>query len=130
MKEKKFNLNYLLSGSEGTLAIVGEAKLRLTPLPKYKFLSVVKYEFFNDALLDAEKLLGYDPVAIETIDEKVLSLAKTDEIVLVSGKLVPIGDVKEIQMPIGGIAKEIFVQEGDIVKKGDLLMYVNLEIQN
>ena len=45
-----------------------------------------------------------------------LTFAKTDEIVLVP-KIVPIGDVKEIQMPIGGIAKEILVNEGDYVKK-------------
>ena len=56
-----------------------------------------------------------------------LSLAKTDEIVLVSGKLVPIGDVKEIQMPIGGIAKEILVEEGDLVNKGDLLIQLDKE---
>ena len=56
-----------------------------------------------------------------------LSLAKTDEIVLVSGKIVPVGDVKEIQMPIGGIAKEILVNEGDLVKKGDLLIQLDNE---
>ena len=56
-----------------------------------------------------------------------LTFAKTDEIVLVSGKIVPIGDVKEIQMPIGGIAKEIFVNEGDIVEKGDLLIQLDKE---
>ena len=56
-----------------------------------------------------------------------LTFAKTDEIVLVSGKIVPIGDVKEIQMPIGGIAKEILVNEGDIVKKGDLLIQLDKE---
>ena len=80
--EKKFNLNYLLSGSEGTLAIVSEAKLRLTALPKHKLLLVVKYEDFDDALRDAEILLENDPAAIETIDEKILSLAKEDEIYL------------------------------------------------
>ncbi len=79
---KNFNLNYLLSGSEGTLAVVSKAKLRLTPLPKHKSLLVVKYETFDDALSDAEKLLKSDPAAIETIDEKILSLAKEDEIYL------------------------------------------------
>ena len=78
--EKKFNLNYLLSGSEGTLAIVSEVKLRLTPLPKYNQLLVVKYEIFDDALRDAKNLLEHDPAAIETIDEKILGLAKKDEI--------------------------------------------------
>ena len=56
-----------------------------------------------------------------------LTFAKTDEIVLVAGKIVPIGDVKEIQMPIGGIAKEILVNEGDYVKKGDLLIQLDKE---
>lgn len=77
---KNFNLNYLLSGSEGTLAVVSKAKLRLTPLPKHKILLVVKYKTFDDALSDAEMLLKFDPAAIESIDEKILSLAKGDEI--------------------------------------------------
>ena len=55
-----------------------------------------------------------------------LSLAKTDEIVLV-WKNCLIGDVVEIQMPIGGIAKEILVKEGDFVKKGDLLIQLDKE---
>ena len=80
--ENFFNLNYLLSGSEGTLAVVSKAKLCLTPLPKHKSLLVVKYETFDDALSDAEMLLKSDPAAIETIDEKILSLAKEDEIYL------------------------------------------------
>ena len=75
-----FNLNYMLSGSEGTLAIVHEAKLRLTPLPRYKQLLVVKYESFHEALAAAEILVQADPTAIETIDEKILTLAKEDEI--------------------------------------------------
>ncbi|MBF0279366.1 MAG: FAD-binding oxidoreductase [SAR324 cluster bacterium] len=76
----RFNLNYLLSGSEGTLALICEAKLKLTPLPKYKQLMVVKYQSFNDALSDAQNLLQNDPVSIETIDEKILALAKEDTI--------------------------------------------------
>ena len=80
--ESNFNLNYLLSGSEGTLAIVCGAKLRLTDLPKYKILLVVKYENFDDALQDAQVLVENDPAAIETIDEKILSLVKEDEIYL------------------------------------------------
>jgi FAD/FMN-containing dehydrogenase/Fe-S oxidoreductase len=80
--EKKFNLNYLLSGSEGTLAVVSELKLRLTALPKYKRLLVVKYEHFDDALRDAQILVENDPAAIETIDENILSLAKEDDIYL------------------------------------------------
>ena len=46
-----------------------------------------------------------------------LSIAKTDEILVVQGKLEPIGKVKEIQIPIGGVARELLVEGGDLVKK-------------
>ena len=50
-----------------------------------------------------------------------LSVAKTDEIVTVSGKLEPIGSVQEIQMPLGGIASEILVKDGQEVKRQRIL---------
>ena len=56
-----------------------------------------------------------------------ISIAKTDEVILVTGKIVPKGDVKKIQMPIGGITKDILVKEGDIVTKGDLLIELDKE---
>ncbi|MGA1136194.1 MAG: FAD-binding and (Fe-S)-binding domain-containing protein, partial [bacterium] len=75
-----FNLNYLLAGSEGTLVLVHEAKLKLTPLPAFQELIVVKYESFDDALRAAGILVQSDPTAIETVDEKILGLAREDEI--------------------------------------------------
>ena len=56
-----------------------------------------------------------------------LALAKTDEIVMVQGKLEPIGKVKEIQIPVGGVIKEILVQSGDRVKKGQILIVLDKE---
>lgn len=48
--------------------------------------------------------------------------AKIDESVPVQGKLEPKGFVKEIQAPVGGVIDQIHVQEGQRVKKGDLLV--------
>ena len=56
-----------------------------------------------------------------------LCLAKTEEIVVATGKLEPVGQVKEIQMPIGGIAKTILVHNGDTVKAGEVLMRLDAE---
>ena len=56
-----------------------------------------------------------------------LSLAKTEEIVVANGKLQPIGSVKEIQMPLGGIAEAILVNDGDRVKAGQVLMRLDTE---
>jgi len=51
-----------------------------------------------------------------------LALAKTEEIVTAPGKLEPLGVVKDIQMPVGGVVDEILVKEGDPVRKGQLLL--------
>jgi FAD/FMN-containing dehydrogenase/Fe-S oxidoreductase len=75
-----FDLNRILAGSEGTLALITEAKLELTKIPKFKRLIVIHYACFDDALLATENLLELEPAAIETIDEKILTLAKEDEI--------------------------------------------------
>ena len=46
-----------------------------------------------------------------------LGFAKTDEVVIALGKLEPKGDVKDIQIPIGGVIEEILVESGDNVEK-------------
>ncbi|WP_226594618.1 FAD-binding and (Fe-S)-binding domain-containing protein, partial [Microseira wollei] len=79
-QQENFNLNWILAGSEGTLAVITSAKLKLTPLPKSKQLLAIHYRCFDDALSAAETLLASEPAAIETIDEKILSLAKQDAI--------------------------------------------------
>ncbi|MFM7170293.1 MAG: hemolysin D, partial [Cyanobium sp.] len=39
-----------------------------------------------------------------------LALAKTEEIVTAPGKLEPLGVVKEIRMPVGGVVDDILVK--------------------
>ena len=56
-----------------------------------------------------------------------LSIAKTDEIIVVQGKIVPIGEVTDIKMPMGGITKRILVNEGDYVDEGDILLELDDE---
>jgi hemolysin D len=56
-----------------------------------------------------------------------LALAQTEEIVVAQGKLQPIGSVKEIQMPVGGVAAAILVKDGQQVKAGEVLMRLDTE---
>ena len=56
-----------------------------------------------------------------------LALAKTEEIVTAPGKLEPLGVVKDIQMPVGGVVDEILVKEGDRVQKGQVLLRLDTE---
>jgi|TARA_B100000674_G_scaffold315282_1_gene262218 HlyD family secretion protein len=56
-----------------------------------------------------------------------LALARTEEIVVAPGQLEPIGSVQDIQMPVGGVADQILVKEGDRVRAGQVLMKLDTE---
>ncbi|MBM5819244.1 MAG: HlyD family efflux transporter periplasmic adaptor subunit [Cyanobacteria bacterium K_DeepCast_150m_m2_101] len=56
-----------------------------------------------------------------------LALAKTDEVVVAPGKLQPIGDVKTIQMPVGGVLETMLVKDGQRVTKGQVLLRLDNE---
>ena len=56
-----------------------------------------------------------------------LAFAKTEEVVTAPGKLEPIGDVKTVQMPQGGVLKQMLVKEGQRVSKGEVLLRLDNE---
>ncbi|OOH91465.1 hypothetical protein BMT54_02160 [Pasteurellaceae bacterium 15-036681] len=76
--ESEFNLTRILTGSEGSLAFICEAKLNLLPIPKYRTLINIKYNSFDAALRSAPFMLQAQALSVETVDSKVLNLAKQD----------------------------------------------------
>ncbi|WP_064709659.1 D-2-hydroxyglutarate dehydrogenase YdiJ [Rhizobium bangladeshense] len=74
----RFDLNAVLCGSEGTLALIAEAELNLLPIPAHAALINIRYGDFNTALEDARNLVALKVASVETIDEKVLGLARRD----------------------------------------------------
>ncbi len=72
------DLSRLITGSEGSLAFVCEAKLNLTPILKAKTLINIKYDSFDSALRHSPALVEAKATSVETIDSKVLNLAKQD----------------------------------------------------
>jgi FAD/FMN-containing dehydrogenase/Fe-S oxidoreductase len=73
-----FDLSRLLTGAEGSLAFVAEAKLNVTPIAPYKCLINVKYDSFESALRNAPFLVAARATSVETVDSKVLDLARND----------------------------------------------------
>ncbi len=49
-------------------------------------------------------------------------IAKIEEAIPATGKLEPTGTVKEVQSPVNGVVKAIYVDDGQKVKKGDRLL--------
>jgi Fe-S oxidoreductase/FAD/FMN-containing dehydrogenase len=74
--DRRFNLAPLLVGSEGTLAVTLEAKLRLVELPKAKAVLVIQFDDLLDALAATPAILGHGPSAVEVVDRHVLDATR------------------------------------------------------
>ncbi|MGK0275437.1 MAG: FAD/FMN-containing dehydrogenase/Fe-S oxidoreductase [Ilumatobacter sp.] len=65
----------ILTGSEGTLALLGQITVHLEPLARQPHLAVIAYPRFEDAIRDSNRLKVAAPMAIECLDERTISLA-------------------------------------------------------
>jgi FAD/FMN-containing dehydrogenase/Fe-S oxidoreductase/molybdopterin-guanine dinucleotide biosynthesis protein A len=70
------NLAHLLVGSEGTLALILEAKLGLVELPPARAVLVIQFGDLLDALAATPLILAHGPSAVEVIDKYVLDATK------------------------------------------------------
>jgi HlyD family secretion protein len=57
-----------------------------------------------------------------------ISIAKIGQVVPAHGKLIPAGEAHEVQSPVQGVISEVLVHNGDVVKKGQILMKMNQEV--
>lgn len=74
----EFDLSRIITGSEGSLGFVTEAKLSITPIARHKCLLNIKYDSFESALRNAPFLVAAQATSVETVDSKVLDLARND----------------------------------------------------
>jgi len=73
-----YALHHLLTGSEGTLAVLTEITLRLAPLPPYRRTLLAAFDSLDDAAEAALRVeaTGYRPSAIELIERAAVQLAQ------------------------------------------------------
>ena len=68
------NLAHLLVGSEGTLALTTAVTLKLSPLPAHRVMGVCHFPSFRAAMETTRHIVGLGPVAVELVDNNILSL--------------------------------------------------------
>jgi FAD/FMN-containing dehydrogenase/Fe-S oxidoreductase len=66
------NLTPIFVGSEGTLGVTLESKLRLVELPRAKAVLVVHFTQLLDALAATPSILRHEPAAVELLDKYIL----------------------------------------------------------
>ena len=62
------DLTNILAGSEGTLAAIFSAELKISPLPREKGLGLIFFASVGEAMQATVELLDLKPAAIEHID--------------------------------------------------------------
>ena len=76
LPENKFDLTRLLVGSEGTLGIVTEARVRLVNEPAHKMLVVLGYPDIAAAGDATAAILEHRPTACEGIDSRIVDVVR------------------------------------------------------
>jgi FAD/FMN-containing dehydrogenase/Fe-S oxidoreductase len=74
--EKPGNLTHLLAGSEGTLAGIFSAELKIVPLPRQKGLGLIFFASVAESLRATVELLDLKPAAIEHVDRVLFDQTK------------------------------------------------------
>lgn len=126
----EFDLGRLITGSEGSLAIVAEATLNITPIPKARALVNIKYNDFESALRHAPALLAAKALSVETIDSKVLNLAKQDVVWHTVKELIT--DVDNKTMDGLNIVEFTGLEQSEVEQKIEILsatLNQNIELQ-
>ncbi|MBX3389770.1 MAG: FAD-binding oxidoreductase [Phycisphaeraceae bacterium] len=72
------NLAHLLAGSEGTLAVMLGAQLKLHPRPKFKGLALLSFSDLDPAIEATVPILTTGPSAVELLDDTVIDLARAN----------------------------------------------------
>jgi FAD/FMN-containing dehydrogenase/Fe-S oxidoreductase len=68
------NLAHLMVGSEGTLAAFTSVELKLAALPKFRVMGVCHFPGFRAAMETTRHIVDLKPVAVELVDNNILSL--------------------------------------------------------
>lgn len=74
--QRNIDLCSLLAGSEGTLGIIVEAKLKTVSLPKRTAGAVLFFNGLEKAILSVESILPFSPVLCELIDRRRLTMIR------------------------------------------------------
>jgi FAD/FMN-containing dehydrogenase/Fe-S oxidoreductase len=76
VQDRPLNMARLIVGSEGTLAMTLEARVRLVRRPAFTALDVVHYHELQEAMEASQSILETGPYAVELTDKMILDLAR------------------------------------------------------
>ena len=76
LPENGFDVARFLVGSEGSLAVVTEATVKLVPAPQHRSLVVLGFDTMPEAADAVMDVLQYDPTACEGLDSRIVDVVR------------------------------------------------------
>jgi FAD/FMN-containing dehydrogenase/Fe-S oxidoreductase len=117
LPENGFQVARALVGSESTCVLVLEAELRLVPWPAHRVLVVAGYEDVYQAADDVPRVLEYGPIALEGLDDRLVSDVKARHLHAEGIKLLPEGG-GWLVVEFGGESEEEAVAKARALERG------------
>lgn len=74
------------------------------------------------------RLFLYALILLASVFGLWISVARIGQVVPSHGKLIPAGEAHEVQASVAGVISEVFVHNGDLVRKDQLLVRMNQEV--
>lgn len=99
-----YDLTRLIIGSEGTLALITEATLRLTPSPEAKRTFQAVYHTMESAAAAVSAIMAQPvvPCALEFMDQRAIEMIRS-----YSGALLPTGAAALLMIEVDGLADAV-----------------------
>lgn len=76
LKDEFLNVSKLIAGSEGTLGIAAEIKVKIAPIINFSSIVLLFFNENLDAFRKVPKILEFQPTAIEMIDDQIIQLGR------------------------------------------------------
>ena len=76
IKKEPLNLSKIIAGSEGTLGIATQIKMRICQKPKAVSLCIIHFTDILNAMHAIEAIMTTHPMALEMIDQQIIESAK------------------------------------------------------
>lgn len=76
LKNEPLNISKIIAGSEGTLGIATEIKLKIAPLIRFSTLAIIYFKDKLQAFQHVPKILEFHPTAFEMIDDQIIQLGR------------------------------------------------------
>lgn len=76
IKSSSFNVAKLIAGSEGTLGIATEIKMKIVPKLKKTSLLLIFFSDLLETFRKVPRLLDFHPIALEMIDSQIIQLGR------------------------------------------------------